>query len=504
VPTDLAGLLRLAGRYWRLVVLCGVAGVLAIMAVMVAQGPNYIVTAKIMVRLGPEIATPPMVAARERTHGMGLQRPEDAASVVEILSNPRLIRATVDSLGEDFFADRPPQTLWQHVKHVARTAYNWARDLTREAMVLTGLRPPTTRMDRIVLSISQGLRVEPVRRTDVIDIVLGFPYPGAGEIILARYIELALEDHVQAHRAPGGLAYFEATLADSRAELLRVEQALQAARTRGTPVWSVAEQRSLLLRTQSELSAQYRAAQSAEAESAAEVARAEVALAAQPETIVLSSVRARNRTIDELRTRLIQLRIDQVSQRARYGDASPEVAELARQSDMLEALLDAEPENRMTEVSEGANMVHQGLLRDLEAKRIHHAGQRVRTERMAAELAVLARDLEQLGAASIEIGHLEREEARLRRLVDTYERGAADARLAEAMETVKLSGLRVVMPPTAEIIPSQPSIRRGLLMGSVAGVVLAMAAVFLLEQRRHRLAGRDGDGQGTALAPPAA
>lgn len=501
VPTDLAGALRLARRYWRLSALCAAAGMLAMLAIQVAQGPSYTVGAKILVRQGPETATPPLLVARERVQGGGMQRPEDAASAVELLSNPRLIRETVDSLGDGFFADRPPETVLQHIKHAAKTALGWVRDLVREATVMTGLRPPTTRIDRIVLSIGQGLRVEPVRRTDVIDVVLFFPDPRAGEVILARYIELALASHVQAHRVPGGREFFEAGLAEHREELRRVEQLLQAARTQGNPVWSVPEQRSLLLRVQSDLAVQYRQAQSMAAESAAEVARAEAALSTQPATITLSSVRARNRAIDDLRARLVQLRIDQVSQRARFGDASPELAELGRQIGTLSAFLAEEPEYRVTEITEGANLVQQGLVRDLEAKRVQYEGQRVRVALMATEMGVLARDLEQLGAAAIEIGHLEREEARLRRAVELYERGLADARLAEAMETVKLSGLRVVMPPTAEIIPSQPSIRRGVVLGLAAGAMLSLVAVFLLEQRRQRAMDEDSDGQGVALAP---
>lgn len=504
VPTDLAGVLHLARRYWRLTGLCALAGAAAMMAVQVAQGPSYVVGAKILVRLGTEIAMPPLLAARERAQGAGLQRPEDTASVVEVLANPRLIRATVASLGDGFFADGTPETLLQHIKHAVKSVLRWGAEAVRGVVVMTGLRPPTTREDRIVLAIGQGLRVEAVRRTDVIDIALAFPDPRAGELILERYIELALADHVQAHRSPGGSAFFEAGLAEHRAGLHRVEQQLQAARTQGNPVWSVAEQRTLLLRAQSDLAVQLRQARSDEAQSAAEVTRTEAALKLQPETIALSSVRGRNGAVDDLRARLVQLHIDKVTQRARFGDASPELAELGRQIRTLESALAEEPEYRVTEITQGANLVHQGLVRDLEAKRIQHEGQRVRAQRMAAEMAVLARDLELLGAAAIEIGHLEREEARLRRLVDLYERGLADARLAEAMETVKLSGLRVMMPPTAEIIPSQPSIRRGLLLGLMAGTTLSLAMIFLFEQRRHRAAGADGRAQGVTHAPPAA
>ena len=51
------------------------------------------------------------------------------------------------------------------------------------------------------------------------------------------------------------------------------------------------------------------------------------------------------------------------------------------------------------------------------------------------------------------------------------------------IEYAGLSGLRVVMPPTAEIIPSSPSIRRTVMLGLVAGLVLALGVILFREYR---------------------
>jgi uncharacterized protein involved in exopolysaccharide biosynthesis len=57
---------------------------------------------------------------------------------------------------------------------------------------------------------------------------------------------------------------------------------------------------------------------------------------------------------------------------------------------------------------------------------------------------------------------------------------------------VQFSGLRVVMPPTAELIPSSPSIRRVLLLGFVGGLalagLLALLREFLAAQKAARAA----------------
>ena len=485
VPTDLSGVLQILRANWRVAVLCVIAGIVGMIGFMAVIGPSYTVSAKILVRLGPEVATSPLLTARDGAQGgAGIRRSEDTMSVVEILTNPRLIHAAVTSFGEGFFADSPPVTPVQHIKSFFKAGLELVRAAMREATVLVGLRPPTTKLDRLVLAIGTGLRIEPVRRTDVIEVSLGFPSPRGGEVILGRFIDLALADYVQAYRTPGAKEFFAAGVAAQHAELRRAEQKLLAARTQGNPIWATAEQRSLLLRSQSDLQLQYQHAVSAAAETEAEVAMAEAALGALQSEVELSSVRARNRAIDELRARLIQLRMDYAGQRVRYGDAGPEVVELNRQIDTLTAALAAEPEYRIAEVTSGVNLAYQTLARDLTSKRILREGQRARVERLAGETERLARDLEGIGIAAIEIGRLEQEVARLRRGVDLYEKGLDEARIAEAMETVQLSRLRIVMPPTAEIVPSSPSIRRGLLIGLAAGLVLSFVVIVFLEYRR--------------------
>ena len=323
---------------------------------------------------------------------------------------------------------------------------------------------------------------------------------------MERFIELALADHIKAYRLAGAAAFFTSGLDTYRGALQRAEQALLAARTQGAAVWSATEQRSLLLRTQSDQRLQHQQAVTLAAEIDAEVAAAETTLAGLPAEVEISSVRARNRAIDELRSRLVQLRVDQGGQRARYGDTSPEVVELDRQIGTLTAALAGEPEYRVGEVTAGVNPAHQFLGRDLTTKRILREGQRAKVEQLAREIEHLTGELTRLSAAAIEIEQMELDTARLRRLVELYAKGLDDARIAEAMEAAQLSGLRVIMPPTAEIIPSSPSIRRGVLLGLVAGLILSGAMIALLEYRRRSKMPDDTDAAtaSTEAAPPAA
>jgi uncharacterized protein involved in exopolysaccharide biosynthesis len=60
LPRDVPEALGLLRRHWLLLAACGVAGVVALNAAAVVSGPTYVVTAKIMVNLGPEMVGSPL------------------------------------------------------------------------------------------------------------------------------------------------------------------------------------------------------------------------------------------------------------------------------------------------------------------------------------------------------------------------------------------------------------------------------------------------------------
>lgn len=484
LPTDIFGVLALLRRYWPLMLACSLAGAAALVAyAILVAGPRYTVTAKIMVNLGPEMVGSPLLAAREGTPAApAMRRPEDSATGVEIFSNPRLVRDVVTQLGEDFFAEPAPVTLFQRIKHTGKETVRGLRDALRETLVALGIRPRTTEAERLTLAIGDALRVEPVRRADVINLVLTFPDPRAGEVILERFIALAMAGHAHAYRMPGVTEFFRNARGERRAELTAAEERLFAFRLRSAnPVWSVAEQRPGLIRAEAEVQQQLRQLNGTIAAVEAELRRGEATLGGLPGEIELTSVRSRNTATDALQNRLVQLRLELATQQARYGENSIEIADIRRQTEALLALLESEEPYRLDQVTTGVNQLRQTLERDIVTRRIDIEGQRGRVRQLEEEVRGLRAQLRDIEAAAIEIAQLEQDVTRLRRSLDLYERGYEDARIAEAMEAVQLSGLRVVMPPTAEIIPSSPSLRRNLLLGFAAGLLLSIGWILLLE-----------------------
>jgi uncharacterized protein involved in exopolysaccharide biosynthesis len=497
IPTDLSGVFALLRRYWLLLLACALAGVLALLAsAIVISGPSYTVTSKILVNLGPEMATTPLLTAREAAlPAPAMRRPEDPATGVEIFTDPRLIRDVVASLGDEFFADTPPVTTFQRAKHAVKSVIRGAQDMVRESLVLVGLRPPTTRQERLTLAIGAAMRVEPVRRSDIISLSIGFPDPRAGEIILERFIDLALSRYREAFRSPGVIDFFAEGRAERHAAIRSAEARLLALRLGvENPIWSVAEQRTVLIRAEADSQAQLRQMRSAIAATEAQIEEGEKVLAQLPQEVELSTVRSRNAATDAMRSRLVQLRLDLGMQQARYGEGSQEIGDVRRQIDALQAQVAAEDPFVVEQMTLGLSQLHQAAARDLVARRAELAGLRGSADRLGAQIDGLRAQLRQIEEAAVEIALLEQEVARLRGALEVFGRGYEDARVREAIEAVRLSGLRVVMPPTSEILPSSPSLRRTLLLGLMGGLVLGGGLVMLLEfraaQRRRLPEGR--------------
>jgi len=287
---------QVAFRHGRLILFSFLGIVCGAILIAVLQPVEYYADMKILVKRD---RVAPLVTAQENTFrqlSAEVSEPE-LNSEVELLRNRELLEKTV--LACDL----------QH------------RDYSIRAKLLgvIGLHPPAqkeeVRIENAVVTLAKDLKVEVVKRTDLIDVSYGSPDPQLSARVLKTLANLYLEKHVLVHRALGALDFFHHETEQYREGLTNAEANLVNF-DRGAAVVSAPEEKSMALQKLSEFDSSMRQTQAAIAEDQERIRILEREATTIPtrmvtevrnldDGVLLSQIRANLLTLEQKRTELV-------------------------------------------------------------------------------------------------------------------------------------------------------------------------------------------------------
>jgi uncharacterized protein involved in exopolysaccharide biosynthesis len=466
-------------KYRILIATCTVVFLLASVITLLLLSPRYEVTAKLLFKLGREMA-PPAGVANPGAVAFG-KRPEDITSEVEIMRNQYLVEKLVTHFGSDLLApEREPQTFVQKVKALIRWPLRKVREGIHEAFISMGLERRLSPAEQAVVSLQRALAIEEVRRSDVVVVRLTMPDPDAGVKILSKFLELYLEQHILAYTESGGRQFFERQVRELRGLLAAAERA-KADFKRAKGIGDLADQRRALLAQEREMSAAHAATLADVARVEGEVASLVQAMAVVPREVRLSSTTQRNPLIHSLRERIALLEEKRESLLVKYTEESRVVADVTSEIAALRESLNREEAFLAQSVTSGVNTAFQEMEKDLHNKRAALEGLRARASEQAESLAKLVSALRELEGSDLEHKRLERESAVLEQNYLLYSKNLEEARISAAMDQARISNVSVIAPPTATPVPVWPPKLRLLLGGVVLGFGVSVFLAFFLE-----------------------
>jgi uncharacterized protein involved in exopolysaccharide biosynthesis len=286
---------------------------------------TYEVTATLLVKIGREISPPTTVPSGQSMAFVG-KRPEDITSEIEILKSQYLLQKVVDQLGVDFFrpTGAPSTSLLGAGVRLLSAGAGRAMDLGRDALDWLGLDRRVSDRDRIVLRLQNGLGIEPVRKTDVIEIRLRTGDPRVGAEVVNTLIALYLDQHLAVFTTPKAREFFEKQVEILETKLKAAEDQRRRFKEQHG-VTAFEEQRNHLLRQVAELQAQSQTLD-------ADVEVAESRLAGLRQRITASAqappAQSQDPEITEQETRLEGLRARQRGQRRQLAEAQSRLRSL--------------------------------------------------------------------------------------------------------------------------------------------------------------------------------
>ena len=426
--------------------------------------PTYEATSQILVKIGREnLYVPPSGSA---TPVVSFNREEQINSEIEILQSRFLAEKVVKSLG--------PTVIY---KDLNENSDGFLSGLFRRA------HPPQTPVDKAVLELQKALKVEGVRKSDVIDVSFKHKDPQMAATVVNTLVSFYLDRHLHVHKNPQAYDFFQEQSQILRNKLNEAEEKLERFKKKHA-VSSLDEERSLLLKQEADLVTGLNQTLSQEAETENRISQLRQQLAATSKTILLDQEIDHNPfAINTLEARLVELELKEQELLSKYTEQSRLVRNVREEIWMVRNKLAEQEAKRYGKSRSGVNITYQRLQEELLRNEAELKAIRAKKETQTAHLSKHRRQLEKLNRIEVELNQLKQQVDVDRENYRLYLSKFEESRISDAMDTEKIANVNVIEPAQPPLKPVSPRILLNILLaiflGGFGGLGLAFFSEYL-------------------------
>jgi len=333
-------------------------------------------------------------------------------------------------------------------------------------------------MDAAVDTFGRSLKTVAVRKSNVVTVTFQHSDPKIAASALNLLVEAFKEKHLALHSNPQSsfigtqLITFENKLKASERDLQAFQQA--------NKVYSLEEQRSLMLRQRSDLDTSYKIARNNVSELRNKISAIKGQLAYISKSNARYTPTERDKIVTEAKTKQLELQLKEQELRRKYSDNSRLVVEARKEVDLVTKYVKEQEEGTSNKVKT-SNPVYQNMEIDLFRAEGELNSQIARSDALSNQLKQLDKEIGVLDLSENKVQNLKRDVAINEKNYKTYADRQEEARLSEAMNRLKMSNISVVQ---AAEVPAQPiSMYRmfKLVMGLLVGLFSGLAFAYMSE-----------------------
>jgi uncharacterized protein involved in exopolysaccharide biosynthesis len=338
------------------------------------------------------------------------------------------------------------------------------------------------RMARAVRALGQGVRAEPIRRTNVIAVSYESSDPEQAAQVLRSLAHVYVEKHKQAHRSAEELPFFEEQSTRSRRELDEAEsRLLDFSRDQG--VVSAAMERDLALRRVEEIEASYRQAQVAIVETIHRIRALESRMRSLPERSTSQIRTADNpQLLETLKAKLLQLELKRTELLTKYDPAYRLVQEVEDQITQTQVAIGKEAFAPVREETTEKDPNYEWAKAELGKAQVELYAAEARAKAIDQELVTCRAQARRLGEDAIRqqdllTGMKTAEETYL-----LYAKKSEQARIGDALDERSIVNVAIVESPDVPVLPKHSAwtfLVVGLMAAATTSTALAFAADYL-------------------------
>lgn len=327
-------------------------------------------------------------------------------------------------------------------------------------------------LDTAIIRFSEDLTTEGVKKSNVIGVSFQHRDPAIAAKALTLLIDFFKEKHLEVFSNPQS-SFLEQQLVEYRQRLEESENALKLFKQQNQ-IYSIAEQRSLLLKQQIELDTALKNAtnRSEEFRKKAVSSREQLRAMAQDKTRYTQT--ERGKIVVDAQNHLLNLRLKEQELLAKnYREDSQSVENVRKEIMMVTSFLKAQDEDINRKVRT-ANPVYQEIEKEMFKAEAEAASQRTVAAMLAQQLAQINRVIQAMDQKQNELRNLERALATNEKNYLTYVEKFEEARISDDLDRQKIANISVIQAPAIPQKPVKPNkpltIILGVLLGAIAGL----------------------------------
>jgi len=452
LPFNVKDLLAAGFRYKRTALLCFFGILTGAILAAVLQSAKYTASTEFLVgegRVDPVVSTDATAPQMVRPVSE-----EDLNSEIELLHSPDVLRQVVMACG----LDKQPSLMDR----------------------IFGDPGADRRIARAADNLGKDLRIEPVKKSDLIDVSYISRDPQEAVQVLKSLTDAYMQKHVAVHSPPGQFDFFaqeteryKKDLSDAEAQLKQFSQqddGVAPQVNRDLTLQKLSEFRSNLQQTRAEM-----------ASTEERIKTLERQAGITPERLITSSRRSDDaQVLQSLKSTLINLELKRTELLTKYQPTYPLVQEVDKEIAETKVAIAAEEAKPIKEETTDRNPTYAWINEELAKAKADYSGLQARasaTETAVAKYETLARDLEQKGLVQQDLQRTVKADEENYLL---YLHKREQARMSEALDRTRILNVAVAAPPVSPSVPSN-SPWPMLLSGVFLAALVAVGAVVVQE-----------------------
>ena len=347
--------------------------------------------------------------------------------------------------------------------------------------------PPktVTPLEAAILIFEKKLSVEGIKKSNVIQISFQHKDPHIAAKAVNLLVEFLKEKHLQVYSDPKSsfleqqLLAYEQKLKESQNQLENFKQKYQ--------VFSLEEQRTLLLKQRTDLDTAFKSAQNQVRELQDKLSSLKNQMRTVSKDVPLYTETERYKIIDDAKAQLLSLQLKEQELLQKYNENTALVINVRKEIKIVQDFIKKQEEDLRGKVRTGQNIVYQDIEREMFKTQSELSSQEARRATLQGQIAQLDKEIQTLDLRENELQNLKRELATNEKNYKTYLEKVEEALISDDLNRLKMTNISVIQTAIAPAKPVKPKKALNIVLGIILGALSGLGLAFFKEYTAQSL-----------------